>query len=81
MYVELVCDNDVLLFVEVVKMMLDFYVGWVSLVWVFFGIIRFDMMVYVLGYFLLFFGGGISNMYFDYDEDECIGVLLFLLGK
>ncbi|OBJ86473.1 elongation factor G-like protein EF-G2 [Mycobacterium asiaticum] len=83
---ELACDVNSPLLAEVVKTTSDPYVGRVSLVRVFSGMIKPDATVHVSGHFSSFFGGGDTNggathSHPDHDEDERIGVLSFPLGK
>jgi elongation factor G len=76
---ELTCDPDGPLLAEVVKTTSDPYVGRVSLVRVFSGTVRPDMVVHVSGHFSSFFGE--SEGHPDHDEDERVGALSFPLGK
>jgi elongation factor G len=76
---ELSCDPDGPLLAEVVKTTSDPYVGRVSLVRVFSGTVRPDMVVHVSGHFSSFFGE--TEGHPDHDEDERIGALSFPLGK
>ena len=76
---ELTCDPDGPLVAEVVKTTSDPYVGRVSLVRVFSGTVRPDMVVHVSGHFSSFFGE--TEGHPDHDEDERVGALSFPLGK
>jgi elongation factor G len=76
---ELACDPDGPLVAEVVKTTSDPYVGRVSLVRVFSGTVRPDMVVHVSGHFSSFFGE--TEGHPDHDEDERVGALSFPLGK
>ncbi|OBJ62521.1 elongation factor G-like protein EF-G2 [Mycobacterium sp. 1423905.2] len=82
-HAELACDVSEPLLAEVVKTTSDPYVGRVSLVRVFSGMIKPDATVHVSGHFSSFFGetNGHGDVHPDHDEDERIGVLSFPLGK
>ncbi|QNI05132.1 elongation factor G-like protein EF-G2 [Mycobacterium kubicae] len=82
-HTELACDVAEPLLAEVVKTTSDPYVGRVSLVRVFSGMIKPDATVHVSGHFSSFFGqtNGHGDIHPDHDEDERIGVLSFPLGK
>jgi elongation factor G len=75
----LTCDPDGPLVAEVVKTTSDPYVGRVSLVRVFSGTVRPDMVVHVSGHFSSFFGE--TEGHPDHDEDERVGALSFPIGK
>jgi len=77
------CDPDGPLVAEVVKTTSDPYVGRLSVVRVFSGTIRPDVMVHVSGHLGSFFGGDASHdaNHEDHDEDERIGALSMPLGK
>ena len=75
----LACDADGPLVAEVVKTTTDPYVGRVSLVRVFSGVVRPDAMVHVSGHFSSFFGDRAGHA--DHDEDERIGAVSVPLGK
>ncbi len=75
----LTCDPAGPLLAEVVKTTTDPYVGRVSLVRVFSGTVRPDMVVHVSGHFSSFFGE--TEGHPDHDEDERVGALSFPLGK
>lgn len=77
------CDPEAPLVAEVVKTTSDPYVGRISLVRVFSGILDADMPVHVSGHFPSFF----DTAFFDtaghpeHDEDERIGSLAYPFGK
>ena len=73
------CDVEGPLVAEVVKTTTDPYVGRVSLVRVFSGVLRPDASVHVSGHFSAFFGERAGHA--DHDEDERIGALSVPLGK
>lgn len=72
------CDPAGPLVAEVVKTSTDPYVGRVSLVRVFSGVLDPDVPVHVSGHFSAFFGDGQGHE--DHDEDERIGVLAHPFG-
>jgi elongation factor G len=72
------CDPAGPLVAEVVKTSTDPYVGRVSLVRVFSGVLDPDVPVHVSGHFSAFFGDGQGHV--DHDEDERIGVLAHPFG-
>src|SRR6185437_5249408 len=73
------CDPSGPLLAEVVKTTSDPYVGRISLVRVFSGTLRPDVVVHVSGHFSTFFGE--SRGHEDHDVDERIGSLSSPLGK
>ena len=73
------CDEEGPLVAEVVKTTTDPYVGRVSLVRVFSGVIRPEASVHVSGHFSSFFGERAGHA--DHDEDEHVGALSVPLGK
>jgi len=77
------CDPDGPLVAEVVKTTSDPYVGRLSVVRVFSGTIRPDVMVHVSGHLGSFFGDDANHdaNHEDHDEDERIGALSTPLGK
>lgn len=74
-----VCDPHGPLVAEVVKTTSDPYVGRVSLVRVFSGILEPDQPVHVSGHLTSFFGAGSGHA--DHDEDEKVGALSFAFGS
>ena len=72
------CDPSGPLVAEVVKTASDPYVGRVSLVRVFSGVLDPDVPVHVSGHFSAFFGDDAGHQ--DHDEDERIGVLAHPFG-
>lgn len=72
------CDPAGPLVAEVVKTSTDPYVGRVSLVRVFSGVLDPDVPVHVSGHFSAFFGD--TSGHEDHDEDERIGVLAHPFG-
>ncbi|NUR08392.1 MAG: elongation factor G-like protein EF-G2 [Nocardioidaceae bacterium] len=77
---EISCDADGPLVAEVVKTTTDPYVGRLSLVRVFSGTVRPDMVVHVSGHFSDFYGEAAEG-HEDHDEDEKIGALSCPMGK
>ncbi|HXS86608.1 MAG TPA: elongation factor G-like protein EF-G2 [Mycobacterium sp.] len=84
-FTKVACGSDSPLLAEVVKTTSDPYVGRLSLVRVFSGIIRPDTTVHVSGHFASFSGASDEADplagHADHDEDERIGALSFPLGK
>lgn len=72
------CDPDGPLVAEVVKTASDPYLGRVSLVRVFSGVLTPDDPVHVSGHFDAFFGSGVGHE--SHDEDERIGALGYPFG-
>ena len=73
------CDPFGPLVAEVVKTTSDPYVGRVSLVRVFSGVLEPDQSVHVSGHLTSFFGAGSGHA--DHDDDERVGALSFAFGS